>query len=305
MRTYLDCIPCFAAQTLSAMRSLTDDPQVIEEALRGVLAMMAHMNLSQSPPELGRQIHKLVRKLTGNPDPYLNQKQENIRHALELYPGLRERIANEEQPAVAALRLAIAGNVIDLGANHEWESSRLAEELNADLHAPIDGDIDAFLEVFRQAGDILYLGDNSGELVFDRLFLEQFPGKRVWFAVRGEAVINDATRAEAELAGISSIANVIDNGSDAPGTLLPLCSDQFRRHFREADLVVSKGQGNYEGLSDCDREVYFLLKAKCNVVSRRLACKKGSLVLHRHIAPRHTLGSLMYSSIAANGERRK
>ena len=140
----------------------------------------------------------------------------------------------------------------------------------ADLKSSID-----------RASRILYLADNTGEIVFDRLLLEQMPRDRITFAVKGGPVLNDATREDAEFTGITDLVRVIDNGTDIPGTVLSACSAEFREEFARADLVISKGQGNYETLDEEDKHIFFLLKVKCRVVSDDLHCDVGSAVVHR------------------------
>jgi uncharacterized protein with ATP-grasp and redox domains len=145
----------------------------------------------------------------------------------------------------------------------------------------LDCHIAEFAQAVEEAEDILYLTDNAGEVVFDRLLLEQLPRKKVTVAVRGKPVINDATMEDAEYVGLAEVARIIDNGSDAPGTILSDCSDTFRRRFERADLIISKGQGNYETLADCPRPIYFLLQVKCPIIARDLNCQVGTAILRR------------------------
>ena len=129
------------------------------------------------------------------------------------------------------------------------------------------------------AGRILYLCDNAGEILFDKLLIEQLPYGKVTVSVRGFPVINDATMIDAEAAGLTALVEVIDNGSDAPGTLLEDCRRDFQERFKQADLVIAKGQGNYESLSEVRKEIFFLLNVKCQVIARKLGYHIGDLVL--------------------------
>ena len=149
------------------------------------------------------------------------------------------------------------------------------------LAAPLDCHIAEFAQAVEEAEDILYLTDNAGEIVFDRLLLERLSRKKVTVAVRGRPVINDATKADAEYVGLAKVAKIIDNGSDAPGTILTDCNDDFRRRFERADMVISKGQGNYETLACCGRPIWFLLRVKCPIIARDLKCPAGTAIL-RH-----------------------
>ena len=283
MKTSLDCIPCFTRQALDAARMVSDSPAVHEEIVRRVMSMAARMDFSQPPPVVGQKIHRIIRVLTGVDDPYRQVKDRFNRFALELYPGMKRRIACSADRFETAVRLAIAGNVIDLGLKSEVSEAEVERAIEEALAAPLPTEsIVGLRESIAQADDILYIADNAGEIVFDRLLIEELLPKRVTVAVRGHAVLNDATRADAEAAGLLDMVEVIDTDSDAPGTVLTDCSDEFLERFAHADLVLAKGQGNYETLSDADAEVFFLLKAKCEVIAEDIGCEPGSVVVRRN-----------------------
>ena len=279
MRTFLDCIPCFIRQALDAARMATGDQAIHERVLREALRMAATLDPQATPPAMGQRLHRLIRELTGNDDPYAQVKQRFNALALRAYPRLRRLVEEADDPFATAARLAIAGNVIDSAIHNELDHAGVEEAVRHALSAPLTGDPAAFQEAVASSRDILYLTDNAGEIVFDRLLIERMPLEKVTVAVRGRPVLNDATVEDAEVAGLTALVEVIDNGSDAPGTILEDCSQDFRRRFRRADLVVAKGQGNYETLSDVGRGVFFVLKAKCPVIARDLGCEVGSLVL--------------------------
>ena len=280
MRTYFDCIPCFIRQALDSIRLITDDEDIAEQVMRKVLRLACKMDLRQSPPAMGREIHRIIRKLTGNHDPYREIKKRFNRLALKMYPELKQQVEISTDPFQTAVRLAIAGNIIDFGVNSVLEQSYVEKTIADSLTEPLDmRALEEFRSETARAKDILYLGDNAGEIVFDRLLIEQLPCENITFVVKAGPIINDATMEDAKIAGLTEMVNVIDNGSDAPGTILESCSEAFRRQFSEADLVISKGQGNYETLSDVDKDVFFVLRAKCPVISRHLGCEVGSLVL--------------------------
>jgi len=279
VRTFLDCIPCFIRQALDAARLATDDEAIHERVLREALRMAGALDPQTTPPAMGQGLHRLIRELAGNDDPYREVKQRFNALALRMYPRLRRLVEEADDPFGTAARLAIAGNVIDSGIDNQLDDAGVEEAVRHALSAPLRGDPAALQEAVASSRDILYLADNAGEIVFDRLLIEQMPLEKVTVAVRGRPVLNDATIEDAEAAGLTALVKVIDNGSDAPGTILEDCSDAFRRRFRRADLVVAKGQGNYETLSDAGRGVFFVLKAKCPVIARDLGCEVGSLVL--------------------------
>ncbi|MBD3368569.1 MAG: DUF89 family protein, partial [Candidatus Eisenbacteria bacterium] len=269
MRTSVDCVPCFMDQALRAARMASDDPSVHEEVVRAVSARVADFDLSKSPPEMGRVIHDIVRRTTGDTDPYAGVKRAYTQAALELLPELEQLSEASDDRLETAVRIAIAGNIIDLGSNPDLRPDSLRRSLESALDAPLDAaGLERLRELAGSAEDILYIGDNAGETVFDRVLLRELAAERVTYAVRGRPVINDATRDDAEAAGLGELVRIIDNGWDVPGTILSQAGDAFRDLFDRADLVIAKGQGNYETLSGVSREVVFLLRVKCPVIAR-------------------------------------
>ena len=279
MKTYRDCIPCFSRQANQAVRTAVEDPAVQERVLGEVLRAIHGIDMSQSPPAMGQRIHRIIRELTGNADPYRRIKQRFNQLALDLWPELKARIACSRNPMETAARLAIAGNVIDCGANGNLEEDNVRDAIGRSIVEPLNGSMTKFRAAISQAETILYLADNAGEIVFDRLLIEQMPLSKVTVAVRGAPVLNDATVDDAQKAGLTELVEVIDNGSDAPGTILEDCCKSFRERFSKADLVIAKGQGNYETLSEVEHNLFFLLKVKCSVIARDIKCEVGAMVL--------------------------
>jgi uncharacterized protein with ATP-grasp and redox domains len=280
MRIFLDCIPCFVRQALDSARLATDDEQIHEKVVREVLRLAVDLDMSQSPPAIGQKIHQLIRKLIDNTDPYRELKQRFNRLALRLCAELEERVRISEDPLQTAIRLAIAGNIIDFGVKTSIKESDIEGIVKDCLTADFDNQqMEGFRNAVGGAEKILYLADNAGEIVFDRLLIEQLPAEKVTVAVKGVPVINDATIEDAEFAGLTEMVEVIDNGSDVPGTILETCSRTFQARFEDADLIVAKGQGNYETLSDADKNIFFILKAKCPVIARDLGCEVGEMIL--------------------------
>jgi hypothetical protein len=281
LNTSVDCIPCFIRQTLDASRKVTDDPAIHEQIMRDVLRWMSEMDMSQSPPALAQRIHRRLRELTGVADPYRQEKDSHNQMALTLLPGLRGQVAASDDPLMTAAHFAIAGNIIDLGAKSGLDENEIHDALQHATEKPLEGDLAAFRDEAAKAATILYLADNCGEIVFDTLLIEQLGPHRITVAVRGMPIINDATLEDAVTAGLDRIVPIIGNGSDAPGTLLDDCSAEFRDAFESADLILSKGQGNFETLSHCGKNIFFLLKVKCPVVAESAGRPVGSHVL-RH-----------------------
>ncbi|MBN1803717.1 MAG: DUF89 family protein [Sedimentisphaerales bacterium] len=282
MRTYFDCIPCMIRQTLDAIRLITEDESIHEQVLREVLQVTSAADLQRTPPEMGQKIHRLIRQRTKIDDPYREIKKRFNNFALSLYPKLQRIIAESEDPLEMAVRLAIAGNIIDLGVKSSLQPLDVDKTIDEVLTAELDmSAFEDFKKETAAAESILYLADNAGEIVFDKILIEQLGPEKINFAVKGKPVINDATIEDAQETGLTDLVRVISNGYDAPGTILRFCSEEFRGYFEEADLIIAKGQGNYESLSEVDKNIFFLLKAKCSVIANHLNCEVGTPVLRR------------------------
>jgi len=266
-------------QALEAARSAAKDEALQVEIMRASLGMLAtELETGQSPPQVGQRIHRLVRRLADDEDPYAELKRSSNRAALAAIPRLRALVADAADPLDAAVRLAIAANVLDAGMNaavvsgtvsdgRAQDGDGVARALELGAAEPLHGAVWELQAAVANAGHILFLTDNCGEIVVDRLLIEQLPTARLTIAVRGAPVLNDATLGDAAVAGLDSLAPVIENGSDAPGTLLEDCSPHFRKVYEQADLVIAKGQGNYETLSDARAGIFFLFKVKCALVA--------------------------------------
>ena len=279
MKTFFDCIPCLIRQSLDSARLVTSDETIQEQVLRETLRATSQMDLSQPPAAMAQMVHRRIRELCRNEDPYRTSKDRFNRLALDLLPEFRRQVQKASDPWNVAVRLAIAGNMMDLGVKIGLSEPEIHDSIEQSLHEPLDGNTSAFAEAVQASKKILYLTDNAGEIVFDRLLLEQMPREKTTVAVRGAPVINDATLEDAKAANLTDLVSVIDNGSDAPGTLLHDCNDTFRQTFENADLIIAKGQGNYETLRESPKQVYFLLRVKCPVIARDIGCPVGRMVL--------------------------
>jgi len=282
MKTYLECFPCFLRQALEAARLATDDETIQRMVLNQVMFNLCRMNPHTPPPQIGHFIHKTVKELTHCSDPYKEIKTKHNRLTLKKYPELKGIIECSREPLLTAVKLAIVGNIMDPAAKGYFDLEKTQEKtLKADL--TIDH-YQKFVQPLDKARTILYLGDNAGEIVFDKILIEEIDkraqGQEVYYAVRGAPIINDVTLNDAQEVSMSEIAQVISNGSDIPGTILDLCSKDFLKIYGKADIIIAKGQGNYESLSDeGDDRIYFLLQVKCPVIARHIGVKVGSAVL--------------------------
>jgi uncharacterized protein with ATP-grasp and redox domains len=283
MKVYNECIPCFARQGLEAAKAYApDDPELQQEVLRTVQRIAAEGDYEKSPPEVAVEYFRAIKKLTGVEDPYAEAKRASNGEVMALLPKLREEIEASPNPLETAVRMAIAGNIIDFGTPHGQKDNSLLDVIE---HA-VESDIcmDAFAPYEQrvdEADQILYLGDNCGEVVLERMLIEQLPREKVVFVMRGGPILNDITAAEVAQVGIEDICRVIDNGNDAPGTILHESPKAFCELFEKADLVISKGQGNFETLQNCGREVFFLMKVKCEVVAQETGLPLGSIFFAR------------------------
>ncbi len=281
MKTSLDCLPCLLRQATEAIRLGAKDEKVDVMVVRELLLASTTLDFDQPPPSLSGALQAQLREITGCADPYREAKQRFNRLALELLPPLAAAVARSEDPFGAAVRLAIAGNIIDLGAKSGLTEAEARSAASGALAQPLVGPLAALHRAARHAHRILYLCDNAGEIVFDRVLIEQLPRGRVTVAVRGQAVINDATRDDALVAGLGGIAEVVDNGSAMPGTVLADCSPEFCRRFAEADLVIAKGQGNFESLHAERAPLFCLFRVKCPTVAVHCGHPVGSHVVWR------------------------
>jgi len=276
VKTYLDCFPCFLRQALEAARMAGADEERQRLILDRTMALLQDASLESKPPEIGDRVHRIVRQLTGDDDPYAAVKAESTREALRLYPRLKALVAEDGDRLERAIRIAIAGNVIDFATGADFD---IKEGLERILNQPFAiNDIAAFRKALSEARSVLYLGDNAGETVFDRVLIEALDVP-VIYAVKGGPIINDATVDDALAAGLDEVAEVVSTGSDAPGTILSRCSAEFRALYERAELVIAKGQANYETLSGEGGRLFFLLKVKCPVIARDIGAPVGSIVL--------------------------
>ncbi len=276
MKTYLECIPCFMQQALRAGRMTAKNDEQVKLILDKVSDLVPNFSLEQTPAEYGAEVYRIIKEITGVADPYKQIKEDSINEASALYPDLKQIINESDNRLLTAVRIAIAGNIIDFGVN---ETFNLIEDVEQILTQDFAiSDFNYFKSAVKNAETILYIGDNAGESVFDKLLIEEM-GKKTFYAVREIPIINDSTYEDAVNSGLSDVATIFSSGVKAPGTILNQCNDEFLDLFKSADLVISKGQGNYEGLSDVKRPLFFLLKAKCEVIAEDLGVKKNDIIL--------------------------
>ena len=272
------CILCLFNQALNTVRFITDDPKVHQRVLRRLAGVLSKQTWNQTPTALSQHVYRIASEITGIRDPYTKQKAETNRTAMRLLPELRTFIRQAKDPLDAALHAAVAGNIIDLGIGHKFD---LEKDIRRLMREPFAiSAIRDFRKELRPGRKLLYLGDNAGEIVFDTLLVEhaRSRGVEVTYTVKSGPVINDATMEDAEFCGMTKLARVIETGSDDIGVSWKNASREFRAAFKAADVIVTKGHGNFETCDERPENLYFLLKAKCQVVAATLGVKLGDLV---------------------------
>ena len=274
------CFFCFARAFERMLEKEIFSPEEKIQLASEMFGLFSNVKNDLLIPALSRELHLLLKKISNNPDPYKEVKKQSNDLVLGMYPELKTIVFNSVNQFDSALRLAIAGNIIDYGVSNDFDlQGTIDNVLNSDF--AID-DSAELKQALLQAKTVLYLGDNCGEMVFDKLFIETIMHPNLTYAVRGEPVINDSTLDDAKYVGMDLVADVISNGYDAPSTILEHCSSEFLEVFNRADVIISKGQGNLEGLlGKTAKEVYFLLMVKCDVIADVLKVKKGDFVVKR------------------------
>ena len=282
------CHPCVLNQAASAARFAKLAP---DQTARILAVARKGLEKAKSTPILVQHIVREVadaviaeRNESPDFDIYARVKEASNSLAMEYAAQLRETIRSADSPLETALHIAAAGNIIDFGAK-DHGSLDVEEELRNLQKTPFARyDIEAFTRALANASTLLYLCDNCGEIVFDKLFIEElhreFPTLEIIAALREKPIINDATIEDARRVGLGDAATLVSSGSPYPGTILPETSPEFRNIYRDADIIVSKGQGNFETLLPLsDPRVFFILRIKCEHMARVSGVEKDRLVL--------------------------
>jgi len=273
------CFFCFTR----AFEKLLQKENISNEAKASftldMISLYQHDRNDFSAPLFSRELHHILRNYTNNPDPYKIEKKENNDQAMNLRYESEKLIKQSDDPFNTSLRIAIAGNIIDFGANDNFNILvTIDKALNSEFAIDHSKQLK---EAIENADSVLYLGDNAGEIVFDRLFIETINHPNLTYVVRGGPVINDATMEDAEYTGMTQAARVISNEYDAPSTIINKSGKDFQKCFTNADLIISKGQGNLEGLIPLnDSRIFFLLMVKCDVISEYMKVKKDSFIVY-------------------------
>jgi uncharacterized protein with ATP-grasp and redox domains len=278
MKAALECFPCFFTQILKTARLLSLTEEQTRDAIMRFSRRLPELSPRATPAGIGRELYLILSEISGVCDPYAEIKKRCTELALEIYPEMKERVRRARDPLREAMRISVAGNFIDFGTTARVNLKAGMKDILEEEFV-ID-DYPRLKENLKGVRRVLMLGDNAGETVFDRILIEEL-GVPVQYAVRESPMINDAVRADAESAGIDRVAQIVSSGCVAPGTIREFCSPEFWQTLHQAEVIISKGQGNYEGLSDEALPIYFLLKTKCSAVAREIDVAQGSIVLLR------------------------
>ena len=267
------------------------DEATQKRVLNEVSKLIPGFPLDASPPKMGREIFRIVKGITGKDDPFRKIKQKSNKLVLDIYPKLKEEIRSSDDKLLTAVELAIAGNVIDYGVKNSLDVDKEIEKILAGDFVGVEKsskksfDYQEFKDALNNAESVLYLGDNAGEIVFDKLLIEELsnilPDTKITYVVRDKPVINDVLMEDAVSCGLDKIVDVISSGCDAPGTILDICSKEFLELYESAELIISKGQGNFETLADEKRPIFFLFKVKCPVIANHTGFNLGDIVLKK------------------------
>jgi len=261
-----ECIVCRMRQALDICKFVNADENQRQEVLNKVMDFLIHRDIYEPSGEIGFLIHNEVKRILDLEDPYRIVKEESIRKALAIYPRLKELVSESENSLRRATEICIAGNVIDFAPSNSHDIEAAVNEVISSKKNHFDWT--TFVKTLDEASSILFLGDNAGETVFDRVLIEEI-GKPVKYAVKSEPVINDTILEDAIASGLDQVTELIENGSPMSGTVLPRCSDEFIDLYTNAEMVISKGQANFETLVDEKRRIFFLFKVKCDLLSRK------------------------------------
>ncbi|WP_097027743.1 damage-control phosphatase ARMT1 family protein [Clostridium peptidivorans] len=283
MKISRECIHCLARQAVEIAEETTSNVTMQEEIIKRSFKELAEMDFNETAPEIAFRMHQHAKNITRIIDPYARLKEQYNEIAKKIYERIIEErwLDKAEDRLDMACRLAIAGNIIDFSVGLKLEHSDIVKSVEDSIKHDIFGTgTSALREAVEKSNNIMYIADNAGEIIFDKFLLENLPINKVTYVVKGGPIVNDATMYYAINTGVADLVKVIDNGHAAQGTILKDCSSTFKSEFNKADLIISKGQANFETLSDIkDKTIFYLLRAKCSSVASAIGCKQMDYVL--------------------------
>jgi damage-control phosphatase, subfamily I len=297
MRIHDKCLPCVVNQVIKVADITGVDKK--EELYREVFTYIGKMDFNITTPEIIGEVFDMIKKHTNNPDPYKETRNYYNTFFLKVLPEFEKKIEQAENSFQLAVRYAIVGNIIDFNPIHNTLLENIFDyfEKMDQLELAID-DSKGLMEDITNSKMLLYLGDNCGEICMDKILLKKIkelnPNVKILFGVRGKPVVNDSIAEDAYAVGIDEYAEIIDNGDGSLGTVLNRTSPEFKEAYKKADIVIAKGQANYECLSEENKNIYFLLMTKCDVIAndidapeKKMICMKNQFWLEEGLDKRY------------------
>lgn len=289
MKLEPECLGCLLDQILRAFKLLKPDisHEIIISAQKRFMKHLINIDLNKNPaPILGKIAYTIVAEVLGEKDPYYSLKERYNRLALQYYEEVNNLVENSKDPLFKAILIAALGNTIDFASQHDINF--ISDINNFEIKNFTINDYKKFKESIEKTDHLLILGDNCGEIVFDKLLIitvkKYYPDLKIVYSVRGAPIINDATIEDAKLVGITELVQVVES-SHSPGVDIATSPKDFKIHFfKEKGVILSKGQGNFESLYGMEipqKDVYYLLKAKCNLMERIFGVKIGDLIFKK------------------------
>ena len=275
------CVECIINQSRRVTEAIRADDALSKRMVERVESLGEKFDFTQSPPEVASDVYEQMAELAGMDDLYGELKAHATEKAKTFIPQLHDELEKTDDKLMTAIKIAVAGNVIDLAAEVTFDLNEEMEKI-FETNFAYD-DVDALEGALKEASTLLYIGDNVGEHIFDHLCIETlqqlYPKLEISYMVRGNPIINDVTMLEAKEAGFDTLCNLVDSGVNTPGFVYERANEASQKLFDEADLVITKGMGNYECLSPSPRtNLCYLLKVKCNVVATSLGQQVGDIV---------------------------
>ncbi|WP_310442035.1 damage-control phosphatase ARMT1 family protein [Sulfurimonas sp.] len=275
------CVGCIINQSVKVANAIHADESLSSELKSAVTKMSETFSYNDAPPEIASYVYEKMAQIANKYDLFDEVKELSTKKALSFVPLLKDKIKLSQNRLLSATKIAVAGNVIDLAAEFEFD---LEEELSKIFYTEFaHDDFALFEEKLKSAKSVLVIGDNVGEHIFDYMFIETlkelYPNVKYSYMVRGNPIINDVTMKEAKEAGFHELCELVDSGVNTPGFTYYRANSYSKELFDTADLVISKGMGNYECMSPSHRKnICFLLKIKCGVVASSLKKEVGDIV---------------------------
>ncbi|OOM70596.1 ARMT1-like domain-containing protein [Clostridium sp. BL-8] len=281
MKIHDKCLPCVVNQAIKVANITGVNNK--EELLRKVFTYLSKMDFEATTPEIIGEVFGMIKEQMNNPDPYKETRNYYNSLFLKLLPEFEKKIDQVANSFQLAVKYAIVGNIIDFNPIHNTLLEDIFDyfEKMERLELAID-DSRTLMEDVLNSKILLYLGDNCGEICMDKIFLKKIkklnPNVKILFGVRGKPVVNDSIAEDAYAVGIDEYAEIIDNGDGSLGTVLNRTSREFKEIYKNADVVIAKGQANYECLSEEKKNIYFLLMTKCDVIANDIGVEKKKMI---------------------------